>query len=146
MIDKIKSDVKEKPKTEYIKKQIINNQKIIDKNKGVLDRLYFDLIENLINKEQYVRMKEKLEAENQEIEDRNKKLKEEKITLENNEGATNTYIKTFLKYKNIKKLNRGMLQALVDKIEVTNEKKVIITFEFKEQINNMEQFIKENMK
>ena len=39
-----------------------------------------------------------------------------------------------------------MLQALVDKIEVTNEKKVIITFEFKEQINNMEQFIKENMK
>ncbi|WP_282195309.1 recombinase family protein [Thomasclavelia cocleata] len=146
LIDKIKSDVKEKPKTEYIKKQIINNQKIIDKNKGVLDRLYFDLIENLINKEQYVRMKEKLEAENQEIEDRNKKLKEEKITLENNEGATNTYIKTFLKYKNIKKLNRGMLQALVDKIEVTNEKKVIITFEFKEQINNMEQFIKENMK
>ncbi len=91
-------------------------------------------------------MKEQLEIEIQEVEDRNKKLKEEKITLENNEGATNTYIKTFLKYKNIKKLNRGMLQALVDKIEVTNERKVIITFEFQEQINNIEQFIEENMK
>ena len=39
-----------------------------------------------------------------------------------------------------------MLQALVDKIEVTNERKVIITFEFQEQINNIEQFIEENMK
>ncbi|WP_286154833.1 recombinase family protein [Thomasclavelia cocleata] len=146
LIDKIKSDVKEKPKTEYMDKQIKNNQKIINKNKSILDRLYFDLVENLINKEQYVRMKEQLEIEIQEVEDRNKKLKEEKITLENNEGATNTYIKTFLKYKNIKKLNRGMLQALVDKIEVTNERKVIITFEFQEQINNIEQFIEENMK
>lgn len=145
LIDKIKNNPQAKIKTDFLDNQLKANETMLNKNQNRIDRLYNDLLDDLIDKEQYQRIKENLKNESIEIIKNNEQLKKEKDDLKNNISATDTYIETFMKYKNIKKLNRGILQSLVDKIEITEDKKIIITFEFQQQVNNLKKFI-EDMK
>lgn len=56
------------------------------------------------------------------------------------------YLKTFLKHKNIKTLDRGLLLELVDKISIHENNEITIRFNFADQHKHILSFIYENKK
>lgn len=147
-IDEVLKKIKENPSykimTNYIDEQLVYNTECIRKKNTMLDKLYFDLSEDIITKEQYLRMKGKLNDEIKNHENSLVSLEQEKNNLKNNLESTNSFLQTFLKYKNIKELNKGILLALIDKVEITKEKDIKIYFEYQDQLENILKFIEEN--
>ncbi len=147
-IDKTIQKIKENPSfkimTNYIDEQINYNKECIKKKKSMLDKLYFDLSEDIISKEQYTRMREKLSNDVKNHENSLVSLKEEKQNLKTNFDSSNSFLQTFLKYKNIKELNKGILLTLIERIEVTDSKNIRIFFEYQDQLESILKFIEEN--
>lgn len=59
-------------------------------------------------------------------------------------GSNAPYLKRFLKYENIKELNRGILGELIDTIYVYENKKITVKFNFEDQHQRMLEFIESN--
>lgn len=144
VIQKIKNNPSFKIMTNYIEEQLTYNRDCIKKKNILLDKLYFDLSEDIISKEQYFRMKEKLHEEIKNHENSLYSLELEKNNLKENLEPANSFLQTFLQYKNIKKLNKGILLALVDRIEITKDKNIKVYFEYQDQLKNILKFIEEN--
>lgn len=60
--------------------------------------------------------------------------------------STVPYLQTFLKYKNIKALDCGLLIALIDHIYIHENNEITIQFNFENQHKRMLEFIQENKK
>lgn len=147
-IDTVIKRIKENPSfiimTNYIEEQLTYNRDCIKKKNMLLDKLYFDLSEDIISKEQYFRMKEKLHEEIKNHENSLCSLELEKNNLKKNLEPANSFLQTFLQYKNIKELNKGILLALIDRIEITKDKNIKVYFEYQDQLKNTLKFIEEN--
>lgn len=68
------------------------------------------------------------------------------IGIQKNIGIDDPYLKIFLKYKNIKTLDRGLLVELVDTIYVHESNEITIKFNFADQHKQALEFIENNKK
>lgn len=149
-LDKIIEQIKQEPSIneneKRISKLLKQKEKEITKNKTNLDSVYFDWKQGNITKEQFQRLREKLEKQNQQLEVVIKKLEKEVDTLQNGITKENPYFQQFEKYKNIKELNRNILITLIDKIYIHENKEITIIFRFQEQNQQLLELIKEKEK
>lgn len=133
-----------KKKIEQIDKNILN----INNN---LDKMYMDKLKGILQKEDYIRVSQKLGLERVKLNEQKKELKQKligteyKITRKNyvkEEKELDELIENFLKFE---KPDKIYLYRLINKIEIDKNKNVYIYFNFSKlnSINeNLEDFIK----
>ena len=125
---------------ETIKKsKEIEIEKINNLKKG----LYEDWKSEYISKEEYLEYKQTYEQDIKKIKQTitnldKQKEKEEKVLSNNNK-----WIEDFKKNKNITKLDRTIIQELIDYIEIHENKKITIHFKFMNELNVATKLCKE---
>lgn len=119
-------------------------QKELKKCENVADNLYMDWRTGEITKTEYRRMKEKLEAQIRQLQEVVANLEQEKEILSKGIHTNEPYLKTFLKYKNINHIERGILVELVNVIYVHKGGELTIEFNFADQHRRILEYIENN--
>ena len=97
-----------------------------------------------ISRNEYARMKSRFEIKAEEIRRIISNIEAEIQSSSKGVGDNDPYLKTFLKYKNIKELNRGILIELIDAIYIHENNEITIQFKFADQYKRLKEFIKDN--
>nr|WP_283689967.1 recombinase family protein [Clostridium perfringens] len=127
-----------------LKKQLNEKQKELEKIICVTDNLYMDWKSEEISRNEYARMKSKFEIKAEEIRRIISNIEAEIQSSSKEFGDNDPYLKIFLKYKNIKELNRGILIELIDAIYIHENNEITIQFKFADQYKRLKEFIKDN--
>lgn len=127
-----------------LKKQLNEKQKELEKIICVTDNLYMDWKSEEISRNEYARMKSRFEIKAEEIRRIISNIEAEIRSSSKGVGDNDPYLKTFLKYKNIKELNRGILIELIDAIYIHENNEITIQFKFADQYKRLKEFIKDN--
>ena len=110
--------------------------------KQQLTGLYMKFKSGDINENDYKLEKEKIENQIKICENQIITLS---ATLNNNvENAHNSFVTTLRKYKNFTSLTKEMAQELIDVIYVYENNKIEINFKFKDEFDNVVNYLKEN--
>lgn len=105
--------------------------KELERAKEVLDGLYMDWKGGDITREQYRRMKVRLEEQTRQLEEAADRLRNELAAA--TQTAADPYLATFLARQNIDSLSRGLLVELVNAVYVHRDKSIDIEFNFADQ-------------
>ena len=89
-------------------------------------------------------MKAKFEQQAEEIRQTIANLQEEQTFVSNGITSADPYLQTFLKYKNIDHLERGIVVALIKQISIYEEKRIEVEFNFADQHQRILDFIEAN--
>jgi len=126
-------------------KQAINSNEI---ERGKVNRILMDLYPDykngLLNKDQYLALKEKYDAQISNIDSTLVKLKEELEKEKNGVDGTNAFILNFKKYRNIELLTRDILIELVNNIYVHEGGGIDIEFKFSDAYEQALEYIETN--
>lgn len=96
--------------------------------------LYEALTDGLIEREEYLLMKEKYRKTIDKAQDNINEFIEEKRKLANDSELEQGWMEQFIKYKNIKELSREVVVNLVDRVLVFENKQVQIEFAYRDEI------------
>ncbi len=118
----------------------------LDKVNGLLDDLYMDMKAGDLTREQYRRMKEKLEAQAAQLRGELAHIQEEQNTAAQGITTGDPYLNAFLKYRNIQSLSRGLLVELVRYIYIHEDGSIDIEFNFQDQYRRIVEFVENSQK
>lgn len=116
----------------------------LDKLKGVIDNLYMDWKSGDITRDDYLRMKAKFEEQAQQLKQVIQNLNEEIQTMAEGIKSDEPYLTSFLKHRNISRIERGLLVELIDTIYVHEGGEIRIEFNFADQHRRVIDFIENN--
>ncbi len=111
---------------------------------SVIDNLYLDWKSGDISKENYLRMKNKFEEQSLQLKQTIENLNDEIRTMAEGIHTDEPYLDSFLKYRNINRLERGILVELIDTIFVCEGGEIKIEFTFADQYKRVVDFIENN--
>mgnify|MGYP003531799023 FL=1 len=118
-----------------------------DKHQDTSMKLYDSYVEELISREEYRSMKEKYVVKIKECEAAIKELEEQRRQVIEDTQGSNSWIYQFIKYKDMDELSHEIVVALIDRIDIYEDKRIQITFnyknEFLELVNNVNELRKE---
>lgn len=97
-------------------------------------KLYEALNEELIDRDEYGKMRQKYTQSIEETENAIRKLKKERSEALDCTGIDCGWIEQFVKYKGIHELTREVVVTLIDRIYVYEEKRVKIDFNYRDEI------------
>lgn len=117
-------------KSDRLEKLLSIKQNELLKNKALLDSMYVDWKMNDITKEQYERIKFKVEGTIERLENSIKSLLDEIIANKNNERDNNPFFDNFVEARNIGFVDRGLLISLIDTIYIHEDKHITVKFNF----------------
>lgn len=120
------------------------HSKDLDKTRALSDSLYMDWKNGDLSHEQYRRMKGKLEEHASHLEEMVAHIQDELMEFERGVSDENPYLTTFLRYRNIQSLTRGLLIELVDTIYIHGDGHVEIIFNFADQHKRILEFVQVN--
>lgn len=123
---------------------LASKQKELEKMTVITDNLYMDWRTGEIDKTEYRRLKAKIEAQTTQLQQVIANLQKEKDILADGISSDEPYLTTFLKYKNIDHLERGLLVELVHAIYVHKDGEVTIEFTFADQHRRILEYIENN--
>jgi len=135
-----------KTKSKELERLYKAKQQQLERITVVTDNLYMDWKCGDITRAEYLRMKAKFEQQAEELKQFIENLELEMMNVQKDTGVNSPYLQTFLKYKNIKALDRGLLVALIDHIDIHENNEITIQFNFEDQHKRMLEFIQENKK
>ncbi|MCI9263654.1 MAG: recombinase family protein [Oscillospiraceae bacterium] len=118
----------------------------LDKTNSLLDGLYMDMKAGDITREQYRRMREKLEQQAAQLRSEVSHIQEEQDTAAQGISTGNPYLNAFLKHRNIQSLSRGLLVELVKFIYIHEDGSIDIEFNFQDQYRRIVEFVENNQK
>lgn len=119
-------------------------QKELDKVSDLLDGLYMDWKGGDITRDQYRRMKVKFEEQADQLQQTVEHIKGECDTYALGVTTEDPYLTTFLKYRNIQSLSRGILVELVNAVHVHEGGELEIEFNHADQFRRIVDFIENN--
>lgn len=143
-VDKITKSEKVNRSSKRIEELLISNKTALTKQEDILDSLYFDLKKDLIDSEQYPRLRTKTSDKINQIKNTLSELLKEQEKLQSNMEQNNSYIETFSKYQNVKELDNKLLIELVDKIYIYEDKRIDVKFNFTDEYKLTLEFIENN--
>ena len=94
-----------------------------------LDQMYIDRLNGLLSEEDFQRIYQKVKADRSVLEDRLKSLQEQAKQPVNTEEKAKALVKQFL---DSALTSRELLVSLIERVELTEEKELIIKFRFRE--------------
>lgn len=116
----------------------------LEKTIRIKDELYIDWKSGDISRDDYHRMKKDFEDKEQALRQTLSELQEEIEDLSKGISSDNPYLTTFLKYKNIATLERGIIVDLIKCIYVHEGGDIMIDFNFADQHRRIVEFIENN--
>ena len=144
IIDEISTAPVIHTESKRINQLLASKQKELEKMTVITDNLYMDWRMGEIDKTEYRRIKAKIEAQTTQLQEVIANLQNEKEILANGISSDEPYLTTFLKYKNIDHLERGILVELVHAIYVHKDGEVTIEFTFADQHRRILEYIENN--
>jgi septal ring factor EnvC (AmiA/AmiB activator) len=99
-----------------------------------------------ITRDQYRRMKARLEEQAQQLQETIAHIQSECETIAQGIDAGNPYLTAFLKHRNIDSLSRGLLVELVNAVYVHEDKSIEIEFNFADQYRRIAEYVENNHK
>lgn len=118
----------------------------LEQTNELLDSLYLDLKAGNLSREQYQRMKGKLEAQTGRLQSELAHIQEEQDVKAQGVTTGDPYLHTFLQYHNIQSLSRGLLVELVKYIYIHEDGSIDIEFNYADQYRRIVEFIENNRK
>ena len=106
--------------------------------------IYQDWKDNEISQTDYRRMREDYEEQEREINEKLKKLQDERAEQEHGVDTENPFLVAFRKYENITTLSREVLIELVDSIIVHEGSNISIILRFADELRRVQEFIEAN--
>ncbi|WP_250277829.1 recombinase family protein [[Clostridium] colinum] len=116
-----------------IEEQIIIKERELIKYKNIKLKLYEDLKEDILTKQEYEDFNISYTNRIEETKKLIDKFKNEIEIIKNGQDNNQLFIQYFKQYKNIEKLNRGIVVNFIEKIEVHNDKTIDIYFKYKDE-------------
>ena len=126
-----------------IKKQIQAQEESLEKVRQLLADLYPDYKSGLLNKDQYLMNKQKMEQEQHRLTQCIKRLKTASNDPSDRSATENEFIDHFKKCGNIDRLTRPLLTELVDHITVHEAGDLDVTFNFRDAFEDARRLTKE---
>ena len=119
-------------------------QKELDKVINIADGLYGDWKSGDISKEEYTRLKQKYVSQAKQLKTTIQNIQSECQAMAKGASKNDPYLTYFLKYKNIKELNRGIFVDLVKNIYIHQGGEISIEFNFADQHRRIMERIENN--
>lgn len=140
-INAIKKNLQKQQQNNHFR-QLLNqaNAQILQAEKMMLD-LYPDWKSGILSKEEYLKLKNKFAKEKADAQKRVSALTRE---LQPEEPKSSPFLESFMQYRNITKLTREVLTALVDSIFIHEDHKITIVFKYRDPFLEALEFIKNN--
>ena len=113
----------------------------IDSSSAFRMKLYEALRDGLIERDEYDMMREKYSAKIVAAQQAVQKLSEQREELVSGAGYDHEWIGQFLQFKNETELTREMVVALVDRILVFEDKRIKILFNYRDEMESLQQMI-----
>ena len=115
-----------------VKREIQIEVDVLDRIRRNKEKLFQKLMDNQVTDDEYMRLSEELELEQITVEDRIRELKKKQkaVLVKKNEKEIN--VKVYKEIGEIKKIDRKVVEKLVDKMIVSKEGRVEIQWTFKE--------------
>lgn len=101
----------------------------IDKLTLNLDQVYMDKLDGILSEEDFERIYKKVKMERSNLEEKKKLLEKENQIFTNTEEKTRELVTQFIKSAYT---NRELLVSLIERVELTKDKQIIIKFRFHE--------------
>ena len=109
-------------------------------------KLYEALREELIDRDEYAKMRQKYTQSIEEAEAAIQKLKEERSALLASTGVDCGWIEQFVKYREISELTREVVVTLIDRIYIYEDKHIKIDFNYRDEIAYYQEILKTTAK
>lgn len=127
-----------------LRKMLEQAKKDVEKSEMMMIDLYPDWKAGVISKEEYIKLKERFEGEKCNALQKVQELQEKINDAENGQDNTNPFLDNFIKYKNIDKLTREVIVALIDMIYIYENNKIKIVFKYQYPFKAAMEYIENN--
>lgn len=125
---------------------IAQKEKDIDGYQEFRMKLYEALKDELIDRSEYERMRQKYAQMIEEAEAGLKRLLTERQMTLSNEYKDDGWIAQFLKFNGIQELTREAVVSLIDRVEVYKDKQIRIVFNYRDEIARYQELIEQTKK
>lgn len=109
----------------------------------ILD-LYPDWKSGVISKEEYLELKKRFDAQKKNALQKMKEIQSKIGEAEKGQDGSNQFIENFKKYKNIDRLTREVIVALIDMIYIYEDSKIRIVFKYQNPFREAMEYIANN--
>lgn len=144
LIDEINDAPVVKTTSNRVNANLQQKNKALEKNLRLKDELYPDWKNGDISREEYHRLKKQFEDEEVELRRVIQELREEIEDMSHGIRSDDPCLATFLKYRNIDTIDRGLVVDLIDNIWVHEGGALTIDFRFADQHRRVIEFIQNN--
>lgn len=115
-----------------VKRELQTEVGILDRIRGNKEKLFQKLMDNQITDDEYMKLSEELELEQITVEDRIRELKKKQKAVLSKKNEKELDLKIYKEIGEIKKIDRKVVEKLIDKMIVNKEGGVEIQWTFKE--------------
>lgn len=123
-----------------IQTKIDNKTLELNKIKNAYETIYIEYLEKFLTEQDYIFIKNKYKIQEKNIIDEIKILKKD-LKIEKNKTQENSFLKSFLEFKNNEKLTKQMISSLIKEIKVYDDKKIEIHFKFKQEFDILNEYV-----
>lgn len=144
IVEEINAAPKVNTQSKRLSAMLKQRKKELEKTSLLLDSLYVDWKSGDISREQYSRMRLKFEEQSEQLKQAIEQIQENMGALAQGITSQDPYFTSFLKYRNVQTLSRGLLVELINAIYVHENKEIEIEFNFSDQYKRIVDFIENN--
>lgn len=130
--------------SEYLRKMLEQAQNEAEKAELMLLDLYPDWKAGMITKEEYIALKKRFDEQKNNAIQKMQGIKEKLQETENGQDGSNRFLENFIKYRNIDRLTREVIVALIDMIYVYENNNIKIVFRYRNPFQTAMEYIKNN--
>jgi len=144
IVDQINLSPTANTQSQRIVKLLKDKSRELEKVKQLSDGLYVDWKSGDITREDYLRMKARFEGQKEQLGTAIANLEEEQRLMGQGVDSGCEIFEAFLKYKNVRQIDRTMLIELVDTIHVHEGRESTIDFRFPDELERILEFVEIN--
>lgn len=130
-------------KRKRIDMMLIQKEQELEKCRNSSMKLYDSYVEDLITRDDYKMMKQRYVSRMNEIEKSMELLQREREEVERNTGNSISWINRFLEYHGLQELSHEAVATLIDRVDVYENKRIQIVFNFKDQMDELIHYMEE---
>ena len=125
---------------------IAQKEQDLDRDKEFRMNLYEALNEDLIDRDEYNKMRLKYTKQIEDTEKAIRKLQLQRTEISSSHCADNNWIMQFIKFQGITELTREVVVTLIDRIYVYEDKRIRIEFNYRNEIAAYQEILEEKAK
>ena len=113
----------------------------LDRLQEYRTKLYESLVEDLIDRNEYNKMRQKYTVQIQETEESIRKLTSQRESVLSSPDIDRSWVMQFVKYQDIKELSREAVVTMIDRIYVYEDGRIKIDFNYRDEIARYQELL-----